>query len=136
VEAISHINILIKQSKEEQANADYETWNQLRRRRNGLVDARRYILDHELDPVASELHHTPLSAIQGAITKNKRAIAKAKGKFYDVYKGGVLDDQSEVLLARYTSLQRRHKPLMETRRYILDLAQEPSTQAQQKNCNF
>ena len=54
--------------------------------------------------MASELHHTPLSAIQGAITENKRAIAEAKGKFYDVYKGGILDDQLEVLLDRYTSL--------------------------------
>lgn len=73
--------------------------------------------------MASELHYTPLSAIQGAITENERAIAEAKGKFYDVYKGGILDDQSEVLLERYSSLKRRRKPLIETRRYILDLAQ-------------
>ena len=123
VEAVSHINSLIKKTKAEQADAEYETWNQLQRRRNGLADARRYILDHEIDPMARELHHTPLSAIHGAITENKRAIAEAMGKFYDVYQGGMLDDQSEVLLDRYLSLQRRHKPLMETRRYILDLAQ-------------
>jgi hypothetical protein len=122
VEAISHINSLIKQTKAEQANVEYETWNRLQQRRNGLADARRYILDYEIDPMASEFPHTPLSAIHGAITVNKRAIAEAMRKFYDVYKGGMLDDQSEVLLDRYSLLQRRHKPLMETRRYILDLA--------------
>jgi hypothetical protein len=79
--------------------------------------------------VASELNYIFLLAIHGAITENKRAIAEAIGKFYDMYKGGILDDQSEVLLDRYSSLQRRHKPLMETRKYILDLASSNSSQA-------
>jgi hypothetical protein len=50
-------------------------------------------LDHEIDPVASELHYTPLSAIRGAIAENERVIVEVRGKFYNVYKGGMLDDQ-------------------------------------------
>jgi hypothetical protein len=50
-----------------------------------LVDTRRYILDYEIDHIAGELHHPTLSAIHGAITENKRAIAEPMRKFYGVY---------------------------------------------------
>jgi hypothetical protein len=129
VEAISHINSLIKKTKAEQADAEWETWNQLQRRRNGLADARRYIVNHEIDPMASGLHHTPLWAIHGVITENKRAVAEAKREFDHAHKDGMLDDQSEELLCRHSSLERRHTNLMETRRYILDLALSNSSPA-------
>jgi hypothetical protein len=76
----------------------------IEQRRYSLAEARQYISDPEIDLIANKLHYTPLSAIQGAITENKSAIAEAKGKFYNVYKGRILDDQSEVLLDRYMSL--------------------------------
>jgi hypothetical protein len=48
------------------------------------------------------------------------------------------DDKSEVLLDRHSSLERRHKDLIETRKYFLDLASPDSSQArvQQNDLSF
>jgi hypothetical protein len=110
VEAISHINSFIKKTKAVQADIKrsiehlIKTSRKLERRHNRLAATQQYILDHEMDPIPSELHYIPLPTIHGAITENKRAIAEAIEKFYDIYKDNILDDQSEVLFNIYMSL--------------------------------
>ncbi|KAH8586726.1 hypothetical protein B0O99DRAFT_50261 [Bisporella sp. PMI_857] len=101
-----------------------ELRKQLLRRRNGLGDARRYILDHETETIASGYQHPPLSAVNSVITENKKEMAKVMRRFYQVHRGGMNEDmngQATELWIRYSSLQRRHQRFMETQRYILDL---------------
>ena len=107
----------------------WESWDQLRRRVTCLVNAQQYILDHEIEPMASGHCDTLLLAIDSLIRENEPEMEKAKREFDDVYKGGMLNDQEEELLYRHSSLDRRHENLMETRRYILDLASSDSSPA-------
>jgi hypothetical protein len=142
-----HINSLIKTTKADLVEAERahrrireagmndedrskESWDQLRRRRKCLVDARRYIVDHDIEPIASGLHDAPLLAINGLITENKGVMAEVMREFHHVHRGDMNDkmnSQSTVLWDRHLLLQGRHKRLMETRRYILDLTLSASS---------
>jgi hypothetical protein len=86
-----------------------KSWNQLRRRHTCLADVQQFILDRGIKPFASRPIYTPLFALDCIIAENERQREKLEPE---------LDYQSEVLLGRYSSLERRHKTLMETRKYI------------------
>jgi hypothetical protein len=129
-----HINSLIKKTKSELEKADEEHcrllkarertseafWalNRLKRRLSGLVDVQQYISEPEKDPTASGLCDTPLLAIDGRTREIEGEIEKVKGELDRVHEGGKLDNQPEGL-NRLSSLELRHKALMEARRYIL-----------------
>jgi hypothetical protein len=81
-----------------------ESCNQLRQRRDCLIDARRYILNREKKLTASPFNVTPLSAIHHLITENRGAIAKVMREFHHVHKGG-MDDRSTALWDRHLSLE-------------------------------
>ena len=85
----------------------WESWNKLRRRRTCLADVQQFVLDREIEPFASGLLYTFLFALDCLIAENER----------------------QVLLDGHSSLERRHKDLTETRRYILDLASSDSSPA-------
>jgi hypothetical protein len=85
--------------------------------------------------MASNHCDTLLWAIDSLIEENEPKLENAKLEFEKVYKGGFLNDQEEELLSKYSSLETWHNNLIETRRYILDLASSDSSQArvQQKD---
>jgi hypothetical protein len=128
-----HINSFIEKTKSELKNVDeghcgqpnsrertseaFWALNRLKRRLSGLVDVQQYISEPEKDPT-SDLCDTPPLAIDGRICEIEGEIEKVKGKVDRVYEGGKLDNQPEGL-NRFSSLELRHKALMEARRYIL-----------------
>lgn len=96
-----------------------ELYNQLQRRLKCLVDARRHILDHNIESIASG--DTTLCAIDDLITKNEGQMAEVMQEFHQVHKGGVsasMDHRSTALWDKHLSLERRHQRLMETRMYL------------------
>jgi hypothetical protein len=95
----------------------WESWNQLRRRHTCLADVQQFILDREISTESSPFL-APLFALDCLIAENERQMEKLAQEFDHE----MLDYQLEDLLDRCSSLERRRKKLMETRKYISDLA--------------